>query len=274
MPLRSPLSETIFVRLRDGILAGRPAAGEPLPSERALAEELGCNRHAVREAVKRLQQAGLVAVTHGGATRVLDWRTTGGLDLLAQLPLTAREAPDPALLRAILELRMCVGVDAARRCAERAPEHTAGALRAALNEQLAADAARKPVLYAHLWEHVIDGAGNIAYRLAYNSLLAGLDPGSELSRALFGDEARDHAIVAALVGAIAARDPDAAGAAATDLLARALAHPDLNAAAAGPGTAERADPADPDTDTEPDTEPDRAATRGADRSPDKEITRG
>ncbi|CAN5183873.1 hypothetical protein BH20ACT16_BH20ACT16_06120 [soil metagenome] len=42
------------MRVRDGILGGTPAAGEPLPSERALAEELGCNRHAVREAVKRL----------------------------------------------------------------------------------------------------------------------------------------------------------------------------------------------------------------------------
>lgn len=221
---RRSLSETIFVRLRDGILGGRPAAGEALPSERVLAEQLGCNRHAVREAVKRLQQAGLVAVTHGGATRVLDWRTSGGLDLLAQLPVAGEEAPDPALLRAILELRPCVGVDAARRCAERAPQHTAAALQTALAEQRAADPALAPVLYAHLWEHVIDGAGNIAYRLAYNSLLAGLDPAGELSRALFGGEARDLDAVTALVEAIAARDPDAAGAAATDLLARALAH--------------------------------------------------
>src|SRR6195952_4099367 len=102
---RTPLSESIFARLRDGILGGRPAAGEPLASERLLAEELGCNRHAVREAVKRLQQAGLVAVSHGGATRVLDWRATGGLDLLAQLPLGTEGRPsDPALLRSILEL--------------------------------------------------------------------------------------------------------------------------------------------------------------------------
>jgi GntR family transcriptional repressor for pyruvate dehydrogenase complex len=221
--MRPPLSETIFVRLRDGILGGRPAAGEPLPSERLLAEELGCNRHAVREAVKRLQQAGLVAVSHGGATRVLDWRTTGGLDLLAQLPFAAGEAPDPALLRSILELRLCVGVDAARRCAERAPVAILDALHAALAEQRDAGPARAPLLYARLWNHVIDGAGNIAYRLAYNSLLAGLDPGSDLSRALFSAEAGDVDAAAALVTAIAARDPDDADAAATDLLARALA---------------------------------------------------
>jgi GntR family transcriptional repressor for pyruvate dehydrogenase complex len=220
---RTPLSETIFVRLRDGILRGRPAPGEPLASERVLAEELGCNRHAVREAVKRLQQAGLVAVSHGGATRVLDWRTTGGLDLLAQLPLAAGdEAPDPALLRSILELRLCVGVDAARRCAERATPPVVAALQEAIETHRGATPQQAPLVYAHLWEHVIDGADNIAYRLSYNSLLAGLDPDSAASRALFADEACDIDAVATLVAAIAARIPDAAAAAAEDLLTRAL----------------------------------------------------
>jgi DNA-binding FadR family transcriptional regulator len=220
---RTPLSESIFVRVRDGILGGRPAPGEPLPSERALADELGCNRHAVREAVKRLQQAGLVAVSHGGATRVLDWRMTGGLDLLAQLPLARPgAAPDPALLRSILELRLCVGVDAARRCAERATVPVVEALHAALETQRRATAAQAPLVYAHLWEHVIDGADNIAYRLAYNSLLAGLDPDSEQSRALFSGEACDIDAVATLVASIAARIPDAAADAAEDLLTRAL----------------------------------------------------
>jgi GntR family transcriptional regulator, transcriptional repressor for pyruvate dehydrogenase complex len=181
-----------------------------------------CNRHAIREAVKRLQQAGLVAVSHGGATRVLDWRATGGLDLLAQLPFAAGGAPDPALLRSILELRLCVGVDAARRCAERAPDVTVEALQAALEAQRDGGTAHAPLRYAELWNHVIDGADNIAYRLAYNSLLAGLEPDSELSRSLFGAEASDIGAVAALVAAIAAHDEPGAAAAAADLLSRAL----------------------------------------------------
>ncbi len=230
--MRPPLSETIFVRLRDGILGGRPAAGEPLASERVLAEQLGCNRHAVREAVKRLQQAGLVAVSHGGATRVLDWRASGGLDLLAQLPFTAGEAPDPALLRSILELRLCVGVDAARRCAERAPAQIVDALHAALESQRDAHPDSAPIRYAELWNHVIDGADNIAYRLAYNSLLAGLDPAGEPSRTLFSAEAGDVDAIAALITAIAAHDPDAAAEAATGLLTRALVSPQTKQAAA------------------------------------------
>jgi DNA-binding FadR family transcriptional regulator len=214
---RTPLSQTIFVALRDGILIGRPAPGEALPSERALADELGCNRHAVREAVKRLQQAGLVEVSHGGATRVLDWRATGGLDLLAQLPLAAANTEH---LRSVLELRLCVGVDAARRCAQRAPAPTVAALRATLADDDELDA---PLRYAALWDRIIDGADNLAYRLAYNSLLAGLAPGEEPSRSLFAAETKDARAHEALVDAIAAADPDAAAAAATDLLARALA---------------------------------------------------
>jgi DNA-binding FadR family transcriptional regulator len=211
---RTTLSETIFVRLRDGILSGRPAAGEPLPSERVLADELGCNRHAVREAVKRLQQAGLVEVAHGGATRVLDWRATGGLDLLAQLPLAAGDAEH---VRSVLELRLCVGVDAARRCAQRAPAPTVAALRATLQGD-----SDRALRYAALWDRIIDGADNLAYRLAYNSLLAGLDPASEPSRTLFAAETTDARAQHALVDAIATADPDAAASAATDLLARAL----------------------------------------------------
>jgi GntR family transcriptional repressor for pyruvate dehydrogenase complex len=218
-PHRTPLSETIFTALRDGILSGRPAPGEPLASERVLADELGCNRHAVREAVKRLQQAGLVAVSHGGATRVLDWRASGGLDLLAQLPLAAGDAEH---VRSVLELRLCVGVDAARRCAQRAPAPTLAALRATLEED-DDDPRDAPLRYAALWDRIIDGSDNLAYRLAYNSLLATLDPGGEPSRSLFAAETTDARAHHALVAAIAAADPDAAADAAADLLARALA---------------------------------------------------
>jgi len=160
---------------------------------------------------------------------VLDWRVTGGLDLLAQLPFTAGEPPDPVLLRSILELRLCAGADAARRCAERAPAPVLDVLRDAWRAQRDGDAHEAPLRYAQLWEHVIDGADNIAYRLAYNSLLAGLDPDDPLSRALFGVEAHDIGAVAALVAAIAAGAPARAAAAATDLLSRALALAPSNA---------------------------------------------
>ena len=116
-------SGQIHARLRADILGGRYAPGDALPSERTLSEELDTSRHAIREALKRLQQGGLVSISQGGATRVRDWRHHGGLELLleGELPeaLQAR--------RAALEMRACVGADAARRCAARAERRLQGA---------------------------------------------------------------------------------------------------------------------------------------------------
>ncbi|MDP9384424.1 MAG: winged helix-turn-helix domain-containing protein, partial [Actinomycetota bacterium] len=84
-PPPATVSSRIHADLRAEILSGRHAPGDALPSERRLAEEHGANRHAVREALKRLQEAGLVHISHGGATRVQDWRRHGGLGLLLDL---------------------------------------------------------------------------------------------------------------------------------------------------------------------------------------------
>src|SRR4051794_41627450 len=70
----------VFSRLVEDVLSGRYEPGEKLPTQRSLAAELDVNMASVREAVKRLEQLGLVEVRHGDAMRVTDWRTSGGLD--------------------------------------------------------------------------------------------------------------------------------------------------------------------------------------------------
>ena len=98
-PTSATLSSQIHARLRADILGGHYAVGDALPSERRLSEELETGRHAIREALKRLQQGGLVSISQGGATRVRDWRHHGGLELLldGELPeaLQARRAGSP-----------------------------------------------------------------------------------------------------------------------------------------------------------------------------------
>jgi DNA-binding FadR family transcriptional regulator len=193
--------------LRRAILEGRLAPGDPLPSERALAVEHAVNRHAVREALKRLQQAGLVEVRHGGATRVLDWRAHGGLELLVDLA-------GPGLLRDVTELRATIGADAAALCARRAPEAPAV-------PDLTGDADERLVAYERLWEQVVAGSGNAAYRLALNSLVAarhgdGIDP------AVYDAEVGDPEAVAGLVAAIRSGDAERARAVARALLERSV----------------------------------------------------
>jgi DNA-binding FadR family transcriptional regulator len=221
---RKPVSEAISDQLRADLLGGRIARDEALPSERVLSEQFGVNRHAVREAIKRLQEAGLVEVTHGGPTRALDWRARGGLDLLAHLPISDDEAPGREVVRSVLEMRRAIGVDVARRCAERAPAPLVAELRARV-EQSAAAGGDPLVLaqhYERLWDRLVDGADNLAYRLAYNSLVAGIAALSTLGLELFATETVDVAAQRDLVEAIADGDADAAGALADELLSRTL----------------------------------------------------
>jgi DNA-binding FadR family transcriptional regulator len=215
----STVSGQIHARLRAEILGGRFAPGDALPSERTLSEELETSRHAIREALKRLQQAGLVTISQGGATRVRDWRHHGGLELLleGQLPeaLQAR--------RAAMEMRACVGADAARRCAARADAARKAQI-AAHAAQLAAldDLAARNAVYEVMWDEIVDGADNIAYRLALTTLLARGDivsVGVEAVRA----ELEDANAITALAAAIAAGDEAAALERARALLAEGSA---------------------------------------------------
>ena len=216
------ISDRVHAELRADILAGALAPGDPVPSERKLADDLGVNRHAVREALKRLEQAGLVTISQGGATRVRDWRDSGGLEIL--LDLQAGTEPPADLARSVLELRASVGVDAARRCAERA-DAAALARVEELAERAAtavgADDQAVDDRYALLWREVVLGSGNLAYRLALNSLMGALAAYPEVAGVVRPAEPQR---VRALGRAIAAADPAKA-----ERAARALLEPDIDA---------------------------------------------
>ncbi|MGK2954393.1 MAG: FadR/GntR family transcriptional regulator [Solirubrobacterales bacterium] len=168
-----PVSQRVHETLRRDILEGKLPAGAPLPSERILAEEFGVNRHAVREALKRLEQAGLIRITHGGATRVLDWRDSGGLQVLLDL-LGETFDPPPEIARSVIEMRASIGVDAARHCANRAPAEGRNAIRDLANaaaDFVGKDEQKLDLAFAGMWGAIVAGSGNIAYRLALNSLM-------------------------------------------------------------------------------------------------------
>jgi len=63
-------SDEIANKLRDEILAGVHRPGDRLPPERELATKLGVNRGSVREALKKLEQLGLVATRRGDGSTV------------------------------------------------------------------------------------------------------------------------------------------------------------------------------------------------------------
>jgi GntR family transcriptional regulator/MocR family aminotransferase len=65
-----PLHAQLEEQLRDGVRSGRLAAGDRLPSSRALAAELGVSRGVVVEAYGQLAAEGYLAVVRGAAPRV------------------------------------------------------------------------------------------------------------------------------------------------------------------------------------------------------------
>ena len=202
----------MYEHLRAEILAG----AETLPSERRLSEDLGASRHAVREALKRLQQSGLIRISHGGATKVRDWRRHGGLELLLELD----ELPAGlGIERAVMEMRASVGADAARRAASRATAVQRAELDARA-EMLAAeqDLGVRNSLYEAFWDLIIDAADNLAYRLALNTLQAGRQMSIDAPRV--AAELNDPDAIRALAAAIARGDHGVARDQAQELLER------------------------------------------------------
>src|SRR5437588_10937300 len=117
---RASVPDLVFAELRDAILSGRYGPGERLPTQRTLAAELGVNLASVRAALGRLEQLRLVEVRHGDATRVLDWRSSGGLEALAALGST-----DPEVIGSLFEARRLLLAQSARLAAERRSDEQA-----------------------------------------------------------------------------------------------------------------------------------------------------
>jgi DNA-binding FadR family transcriptional regulator len=205
--VRTAVSDVVFASLVDEILSGRTAPGDAIPSERELAMAFGVNRHAVREALKRVQQAGLVSIAQGGKTRVQDWQRHAGLDVLVALT-TSGAVPAKTLIRDVAVMRAVVGADAARWCARNASEEEVAAVVAAAEAFPTHEVSPTELAAIDLvfWEAVIDGSHNVAYRLGLNTLVAGLmEMGYEHVEGLYAEQSNREAHVE-LAGLIAARD--------------------------------------------------------------------
>jgi len=110
-------TEDITEILRDEILKGQYRAGERLPSERDLASRFESNRGAIREAIKKLEQLGIVQVNPGGVRVIAIEDAT--LEVLGHL-LDLEEFPKPALVEQSLDVSAALTGLSARTAVERA----------------------------------------------------------------------------------------------------------------------------------------------------------
>ena len=204
---RRLVPEDVFDQLLGEVVDGELSAGDPLPSERRLAEVLGVSRPAVREALQRLSQAGLVEVRHGGSTTVRDFRTSAGLDLLPRL-LVRDGNLDPGVGRSILQARQAIAPAVAALAAETSGKRLAEPLRAAVETlEQAEDAEARQHAALRFWDAVVDAADSIVFRLLFNSLRLAYEPAIAALSPVMEAEVDNVAGYRTLTEAIAAGDP-------------------------------------------------------------------
>ncbi len=215
---RRSVPEDVFEQILADVLSGEMRPGDPLPSERRLAEVLGVSRPAVREALKRVAAAGLVEVRQGDATTVRDFRRHAGLDLLPRLLLRDGRL-DVSVARSILEARLHNGPKVAELAAARRFPGLSALLDESIGKlELDADPTEQQRHALTFWDHVVDGADSIAFRLMFNTLRAAYEPALPALATMMAAEVGQIGAYRRLARAIDAGEQARAGTAARELL--------------------------------------------------------
>lgn len=157
------LADTVFTELATEIVRGSVVPGAPLPAERMLSERFGVSKLLVRQAVHRLAEAGLVEVRQGGATRVLDPKESGSLQVIE---LFYKLAPEGGAARElaheVLEKQFTQGMSLVDVFARRASSAAGAALVALVEGAPLARRDEKALaeLEAKFWTATAEGGGN------------------------------------------------------------------------------------------------------------------
>jgi DNA-binding FadR family transcriptional regulator len=203
---RVSVPDLVFAQLCEAILSGRYAPGERLPAQRILAAELEVNMASVRQALARLAQLRLVETRQGDATRVLDWRLSGGLEALALLG-----SVDEQIIGELFEARRLLLTEAARLAAERRTDEQASTL-TQLAEAVAGAEDDGAALLAD-WAYmvaIVQAAGNLVFQLIMNSVRELYLPNVVSFAAVVAPRGELAPLYARAAEAIRDREPDAA----------------------------------------------------------------
>jgi GntR family transcriptional regulator, transcriptional repressor for pyruvate dehydrogenase complex len=119
------LAYDLVEELKRRILSGEVAPGDKLPAENSLVDEFGVSRTVVREAVSRLQAAGLVETFQGRGSFVLE---------ISDRPSGLREVRSHHDVLELMDFRIGVESEAAALAAGRRSAHQLKGIERALDE--------------------------------------------------------------------------------------------------------------------------------------------
>jgi GntR family transcriptional repressor for pyruvate dehydrogenase complex len=206
--LAQELVEALTERIREGALA----PGHKLPTEAAVMAEFGVSRTVVREAISKLQAAGLVETRHGVGTFVVGPGE-------ASFRITPEQLETLRDVIAVLELRIGLETEAAALAAVRRTEDNLREMRSALDAFAAAVAEGRDAVGPDFGFHleIARATQNGHFAELLSSLGAKIIPrarlGNETSAELQAYLLRTNGEHQSIFDAILRQDPEAARAA-------------------------------------------------------------
>ncbi len=203
-PSRRSVPAQVADSLTEAVLAGRFPPGSTLPPERDLAEQLGINRTSLRQAIARLEQAGLVESRQGVGTVVGDPLRAAD----ASVVLRALLAAGPDLVGEVLQVRQALGGLAGRLVAERVAPPVRDGLQERLQAAAAAgDAAGLQAAELALFSFLVDSTGNRPLQVMMGWLEKLYGAAAPLFRSAFTDAPAVLADLQQVVAAVTSGDP-------------------------------------------------------------------
>lgn len=204
---KARVSEGVARQIQRLIADGALAPGDKLPPERELAERFAVSRSSVRDAIRTLEIAGLVAARQGEGTVVADVSPEAMAAPLASVLVRKRE-----LIAELLDVRQMIEPALAARAARRATEEEVARLEEILRRQRAKVLRGEPTveedsefhsLVAHAARNkVILKVLDVLMDLLRETRARSLQVQGRLQRSLAGHQR--------ILEAIRRRDPDAA----------------------------------------------------------------
>jgi DNA-binding FadR family transcriptional regulator len=219
---RQKLSDEVRRQLLDLINSGSLGLGESLPSERALMEQLGVGRPAIREAMQSLETIGLIEIRHGGRARVAEPSIGRMVDQVGET-MKHLLAHSPASLENLKEARATVEREMARVAARRRSAADLRRLEEILGEQslAIAEPVRFRALDGRFHREIAAIGGNPIFTALIDAVFRWLSDFHADLVSVPGLEQLTLAEHREILAALASGDPEAAGAAMGDHLMRA-----------------------------------------------------
>lgn len=118
------ISDTVLATLQGRILSGELKAGEWLPPEREMAEQMGVSRGSLHQAILSLEYQGFVSIVPRRGTVVCDYRKNPTPQSLAAIMSYGSPELDKGIFSDMMDFRMWLEAECARRACSNIYEST------------------------------------------------------------------------------------------------------------------------------------------------------